>query len=130
MHLELSRVQSMYARSHPAFSEPNRWRVDLAVVSRDELCAAGPPLTEDSFRFDAFYEFALASSYWLHGQAFGEPRRTKAKVAADVAKVQRYVDLGLCYHGYVVVFEECDFEFEDQAVRHEDVTVRVLHGWD
>lgn len=134
MHLELSRVKSMFAETHPAWQSTNRWRVDLAVSDRKALAAAQPPLTDTSYRFDAFYEFALASSYWLHGASYGEPAKLQAKVAAEVIKVAQYVALGLCHRAYVVVFEECDHRFTDGyaasvAAQHPNVEVKVLKGW-
>jgi hypothetical protein len=133
MHLELSRVQSMYAGTHPAWTMPARWRVDLAVVDRDALSKAQPPL-HDSFRFDAFYEFALGSAYWLHGATYGEPAKTRAKVASDVEKVARYVEHGLCHRAYVIVFEECDFGFARDyqasvAASWPGVEIIILKGW-
>jgi hypothetical protein len=134
MHLELSRVKSLYANTHPAWQAKTRWRVDLAVASREALSAARPPLSDGAFRFDAFYEFALASSYWLYGASFGAPASTRAKVATDVLKVARYVELELCHRAYVIVFEECDHAFprelaESVAVQHPGVELRVLRGW-
>ena len=113
MHLELSRVKSMFGSTHPASG--STWRVDLAVVSPEALARAKPPLADDWFRFDAFYEFALASSFWLHGSRYGHPAKMRTKVAQDVTKVGRYIDLGLCRRAYVIVFEECDHEFDGSS---------------
>ena len=131
MHLELSRVKSMFAMTHPTFAEGHKWRVDLAVVARDKLASAAPPLVDNSFRFDAFYEFALASSFWLHGNAFGQPTKLREKVAHDVTKIARYVELGLCDQAYVIVFEECDHGFAANPLPTlaPDVRVRILRGW-
>jgi hypothetical protein len=134
MHLELSRVKSLFAITHPTFVEALNWRADLAVVSRQALDRARPPFVDDSFRFDAFYEFALASSFWLHGSPYGHPQKMRDKVAGDVLKVGRYVDLGLCHHAYVIVYEECDHGFGSDAglfgQLYPNVSVRILRGWE
>jgi hypothetical protein len=135
MHLELPRVKWMFAdATHRTFVESYNWRVDLAVVSRDALAGAKPPLTDESFRFDAFYEFALASSFWLHGTKYGYPATLRRKVADDVRKVGRYVELGLCHRGYVIVFEECDHDFAagggSWGALDPNVSVHILRGWE
>lgn len=92
MHPELTRVKWMYAITHPTFAHHYNWRVDLALTSREALGRANPPLADDTFRFDAFYEFKLASAYWLHGASYGQPAKLRDSVAEDVRKVTRYVD--------------------------------------
>jgi hypothetical protein len=134
MHLELSRVQSMFAVTHPTFVNAYKWRVDLAVVPRDALAAAAPPFADDSFRFDAFYEFKLASAFWLHGKPFGHPAKLRENVDRDVDKVGRYVELGLCHRAYVIVFEECDHGFGEVGAGADSpalpgVGVHVIRGW-
>ena len=130
MHLEASRVKSLFAATHPTFVQDHRWRVDLAVVSWQELTDAAPPLRDNSFQFDAFYEFALASSFWLHGSSYGHPLKMREKVAADVLKVSRYVELGLCHDAYMVVFEECDHGFDVAASElPPHVHLKLLQGW-
>ena len=134
MHLELSRSKLFFAALHPAADVKPSWRVDLAVVDRDALLAAQPPFADDRFRFDAFFEFALAGNFWQHGAPYGHPKKLREKVAVDVEKVGRYLEAGLCDRAYVVVFEECDHAFPDGyadavASMHPGVEVRVLRGW-
>jgi hypothetical protein len=134
MHFELSRSKWLYGAPHPAADLKPSWRVDLAIVDRGALLEAQPPFGDDRFHFDAFFEFALAGNFWLHGAAYGHPKKLRKKVAADVEKVGGYLQAGLCDHAYVIVFEECDHAFPDGyadsvASTHPGVEVHVLRGW-
>lgn len=135
MHFELSRSKLLYATPHPAVDVKPTWRVDLAITDRDALLAAQPPFADARFRFDAFFEFALAGNFWHHGASYGHPKKLRDKVQADVEKVARYAQFGLCRLAYVIVFEECNHEFpgkyaETVASTHPGVEVRILRGWE
>lgn len=137
MHFELSRSKWLYASPHPAAELGSRWRVDLAVVDRDVLLAARLPVADDRFRFDVFFELALAGNFCQHGAAYGHPKKVRDKVdadiekEADIEKVARHVGHDLRRLAYVVVFEECDHGFDpDFAARHSGVILRVLKGWE
>lgn len=60
MHLELSLSRWMFEPRHPAAPAPGRrpWRVDLALVRRDDLRDAKLPTPDTTFQFEAFLEFA------------------------------------------------------------------------
>jgi hypothetical protein len=66
------------------------------------------------FQFDAFLEFGYLSDYWKEPAAvlFGDPVAGRKKVEADVEKIALHVETGACRFGYVIVFEECDWGFE------------------
>jgi hypothetical protein len=120
MHLELSPGQWMYER---AASGAAPKRIDLAIVQRDQLAHAGFPVPIGQFRFQAVFEFALASNYWQFGT--GSPRALLTKVACDVMKVADYLATGLSQHGYVVVIEECDHRFPTDYARQARETSGV-----
>jgi hypothetical protein len=42
----------------------------------------------------------------------GDPVKGRKKVERDVEKLGLHLDTGACRLGYVIVFEECDWEFE------------------
>lgn len=132
LHIELQRTAWMYKPDRPGAHE--KWRADLAVVDRDSLAASPVPDGAGKLVFDAFIEFAFASSHWKYGPLWGDPDKKRAKVAADIEKVSRYVKYGLCHLGYVVVVEECDYGFEESFVgraeqAHPGVLVRIVRGW-
>jgi hypothetical protein len=131
MHFELSGSKWIFA---PPREGSTGWRVDLALIDRNRLVGADLPDTSGEFQFDAFFEFALGSNYWLFGSPWGAPKKIRDKVGRDVEKVGRYTAHGLCRLGYVVVFEECDHEFPSGFVqqaegRHPGVRVRLLRRW-
>lgn len=135
MHFELSRSKLFYMAPHPAAAVRPSWRVDLAIASRDALLAAQPPFSDDRYRFDAFFEFALGGNFWQHGAAYGHPKKLREKVQDDVEKVGRYVEHGLCELAYVIVFEECDHSFPGEyaqavASARPGVQVRILKAWE
>jgi hypothetical protein len=43
----------------------------------------------------------------------GDPDRGRVKVDADVEKVGLHLSTDACRLGYVIVFEECDWGFEE-----------------
>lgn len=128
LHLELSPGQWMYL-TEPGAPFPKR--IDLAVVGRDHLQAAGLPVALGKAPLDAACEFALAGNYWMHG--VGSPSTARDKVAADVVKVGHYLETGLAWLGYVIVVEECDHGFEptfaESALSDHGVRVRFLRLW-
>jgi hypothetical protein len=79
----------------------------------EDFRAVSLPATELGFRFDAFLEFAYLSDYWREPGAsrYRAPASGREKVERDVEKIVRYLRDGVCTTGYVIVFEECDWEF-------------------
>ncbi len=109
-------------------------RVDLALIERERLLKAPLPTQRGEFRFDAFFEFSLASNYWIEGN--GGPGKAKTKVKNDIKKVvDRYLmDPAFCERGYVIVWEECDHKFRpgyaaQKEKQHSNLRVRFLRGW-
>ena len=83
------------------------------------------------FRFEAVFEFALASNYWQFGT--GSRHALVSKVDADVAKVGEYLRSGIAERGYVVVVEECDHRLRpsllEDARAHHGVELLLLRCW-
>jgi hypothetical protein len=100
------------------------------------LLRAKLPATEPAgFQFDAFLEFGYLSDYWKVPGAvtFGDPAAGRQKVEADVAKIGLDLSTGACRVGYVVVFEECDWGFEETFVaeaesRYHGCRVRFIRS--
>jgi hypothetical protein len=118
MHHQLSVSRWLYDHPHPAAEKTpgeKRWRVDLALLRRQDFHAARLPAKEPGFRFDAFLEFAYLDDFWKMPRAtpWGEPAKRRKKVQGDVDKIVRYLRDKVCALGYVIVFEECDWEFPD-----------------
>lgn len=75
------------------------------------------------------------SDYWqVPGARIfgGDPTRGRDKVDADVAKVGLHLSTSACRLGYVIVFEECDWGFEEsyaaEAVAKYGCRVRFIRG--
>jgi hypothetical protein len=83
MHYELSLSKWMFAAPHPAAGAVDgRWRIDLALVRQADLLKAGLPATDESFKFEAFFEFAYLGNYWTLPGAdrYGAPKSGWRKV--------------------------------------------------
>ena len=120
IHHEVPFSRWMFDQPHPAATAmttaQRRRRIDLVLVKTEDFLAARLPATEPGFQFEAFIEFGYLSDYWrLRGARIfgGDPIRGREKVEADVAKIGINLTSGACRLGYVVVFEECDWGFEE-----------------
>jgi len=120
IHHEVSISRSVFDQPHPAATAmtpaQRRRRVDLVLVKTEDLLAAQLPAFEPGFQFDAFLEFGYLSDYWKvpGARVFGgDPVKGRTKVEADVAKLDLHLSTGACRLGYVIVFEECDWGFEE-----------------
>jgi hypothetical protein len=114
MHHQVSVSRWLFEAPHPAASAGQpRWRVDLALLRSDDFLAAQLPATASGFQFDALLEFAYLDDFWTLPEVnpYGEPAKRREKVAKDVDKIARYLSRGACRLGYVIVFEECDWQF-------------------
>lgn len=121
IHHEVSISRWMFDAPHPAATAMTdtklRRRVDLVLVKTEDFLAAQLPATESGFQFDAFLEFGYLTDYWkVPGARIfgGDPARGREKVEADVEKIGRHLATGACRLGYVIVFEECDWGFEEK----------------
>jgi hypothetical protein len=142
IHHEVSMSRWLFDKPHPAATAmtpgEKRWRVDLALLgSEDFLDAKLPSVEQGTFRFDAFLEFKYLSDYWKEpgAQVFGgDPVRGREAVAQDAEKIGRRLDLGVCRLGYVVVFEECDWEFDevfaDDTESNHGCRVRFIRAYE
>jgi len=139
IHHQVSVSRWLFDGQHPgataATPGTRRWRVDLALLRREDFLAANLPALDFGFQFDAFLEFAYLSDYWkLKGaNRWGDPAKGREKVRKDVEKIGRYHDGGVCRVGYVIVFEECDCEFSpsfatDAELEHR-CKVRFVRGY-
>jgi hypothetical protein len=66
---------------------------------------------------------------------FGDPAAGRKKVATDVEKIGLHLETGACRVGYVIVFEECDWGFEERFVsdaeaNHHGCRVRFIRAVD
>lgn len=120
IHHEVSISRWIFDKPHPAATAMSknglRRRVDLVLVKLDDLLAAELPATAPGFAFDAFIEFGYLTDYWLQPKARvfnNDPVGGRTKVATDVEKIGAHLGAGACRLGYVVVFEECDYGFEE-----------------
>lgn len=114
IHSEVSVSRWLFDEPHPGASKgKSRWRVDLALIDSEYFLAAELPARAPGFQFDAFIEFAYVSDAWAVDGAtpWGEPMKSRAKVEADVEKIARYLEGGVCRLGYAVVFEEAELGF-------------------
>lgn len=110
----------IFEEPHPAATAmthaQRRRRIDLVLVKTEDFLAADLPVTTTGFQFDAILEFGYLSDYWqvLGARIFGgDPARGREKVDADVEKVGLHLSTSACRLGYVIVFEECDWGFEE-----------------
>ena len=86
------------------------------LVKTEDFLATELPITSPGFKFDAILEFAYFSDYWTVSGARifgGDPAGGCGKVDDDVQKVGLHLSTGACRFGYVIVFEECDWGFEE-----------------
>ncbi len=87
------------------------------------------------FQFDACIEFGYLTDYWTVPRAhrWGAPAKGHDKVKKDVEKIARYLSGGVCRAGYVIVFEECDWEFShtfiSEAATSHGCRVRFVRGY-
>jgi hypothetical protein len=141
IHNEVSISRWIFDAPHPAATAMTkgglRRRVDLVLADPDKLAQAElPAATEDGFRFEAFLEFGYLTDYWKQPKAriFNrDPIGGQEKVAADIEKIDRHLAAHACRLGYVIVFEECDYEFEvefaAQAEAKHGCRVRFIRAW-
>jgi hypothetical protein len=136
IHHEVAVSRWLFDKPHPAaVAGGSKWRVDLALVNSEYFLAARLPATEPGFQFDALVEFAYLGDFWtLPGvNPYGDPAGGLAKVQKDVEKVGRYLTVGACRTGYVVVFEECPFGFSRTFVSDAEANagcrVRFIRGY-
>ena len=114
-----------------------RRRLDLALVKDEDFLAADLPVTTTpGFRFDAILEFGYLSDYWTVEKAriYGrDPERGLPKVEADAEKVGLHIKTQACRVGYVIVFEECDWRFEEayaaEAEERHGCRVRFIRSY-
>lgn len=115
MHHEVSVSRWLFEPPHPAATgrEGKRWTADLVLLRNEDFLAASLPATDPTFKFDACLEFAYLDDFWTFPgvNPYGEPKKRRDKVEADVDKVIRYLATGVCRFGYVIVVEECDWGF-------------------
>jgi hypothetical protein len=141
IHHEVSMSRWIFDEPHPAATAmtpaQRRRRIDLVLVKHADFLAAELPATAvDGFRFDAIIEFGYLSDYWTVPGARifgGDPVKGREKIEADVAKIGIHVATGACRIGYAVVFEECDWGFDDDfatdAEANGSCRVRFIRGY-
>jgi hypothetical protein len=141
IHHQVAISRWIFDKPHPAAtaSTPGerRRRIDLALLRSEDFLAARLPAVDSEFQFDAFLEFGYLSDYWkLPGARVfgGDPVRGRTKVATDVQKISHHLATGACRVGYVIVYEECDWGFEetfeaDVGADHR-CRVRFIRGYD
>jgi hypothetical protein len=136
IHSEVSVSRWLFEEPHPGASAGNaRWRADLALIANERFLAAELPARTAGFQFDAFLEFAYISDSWTLPDAtpWGEPAKSRAKVEADIAKIGRYIEGGVCGRGYAIVFEEaeCGFtpELAAQVEAETGCRLRFIRGY-
>ena len=128
IHHELSISRWMFEEPHPAATvmtpAQQRRRVDLALVSIEDLSTADLPADDPRFQLDAFLEFAYLSDFWTVPGAskYGAPKKGRVKVEEDVAKINLHLETGACRVGYVIVFEECDWGFDEDFAATAETT--------
>jgi hypothetical protein len=114
IHSEVSISRWLFDEPHPgASARGSRWRVDLALIGSESFLAAKLPARNPGFQFDAFLEFAYIPDSWtIQGATpWGEPAKSLTKVEADIEKIARHLEDGVCRFGYVIVFEEAESGF-------------------
>jgi hypothetical protein len=130
----------MFDADHPAATKMTRGQrrrtIDLALIKSEDLAAATLPATEPGFQFDAVLEFGYLSDYWTveGAQKYGDPKKGQRKVSDDVEKVGLHLEVGACRVGYVIIFEEGDYGFEqafkaDAEANHQGCRVRFIRSW-
>jgi hypothetical protein len=119
IHHEVSFSRWMFDEPHPAATTmtaaQRRRRIDLVLVKTEDFLAAKLPAVEPGFQFEAVLEFGYLSDYWqVPGARIfgGDPVKGREKVDADVEKIGLHLASGACRFGYVIVFEECDWQFD------------------
>jgi hypothetical protein len=130
IHNEVSISRWIFDKPHPAATVMTgkglRRRVDLVLVDPERLARAELPATKtDGFRFDAFLEFGYLTDYWQqpNAQIFTkDPLGGRNKVSADVEKIASHLEAGACRLGYVIVFEECDYSFEESFAEEAEAS--------
>jgi hypothetical protein len=140
IHHQVSVSRWLFDASHPAATaglvKGKRWCVDLALLKCEDFLAARLPATEPGFQFDACLESAyLPDFFTLPGvRRYGEPQKGQRKVSEDVEKIGRYLRNAVCRAGYVVVFEECDWQFPKEFVTDAEADhgcrVRFVRGYE
>lgn len=141
IHHQVAISRWIFDQPHPAATAmtagERRRRVDLAMLSSEDFLAAQLPAVEAGFQFDAFLEFGYLSDYWKVPDARvfgGDPARGRTKVEDDVQKIARHLASGACRVGYVIVFAECDWGFDDafaaDAEANHGCRVRFIRGYD
>lgn len=114
IHHQVSVSRWLFEEPHPAATAgASKWRVDLALLRREDFLSAKLPATQPGFQFAACLEFGYLTDYWTVPGAhpWNAPAKGVAKVEKDVAKIARYLAGDVCRSGYVIVFEECDWGF-------------------
>jgi len=140
IHHQVAVSRWLFDAPHPAATQTTigerRRRIDLALLRSDEFLSAKLPATEQGFQFDAFLEFKYLSDYWTlpKAQVFGgDPVRGRESVQADVDKIARHLQTNACRLGYVIVFEECSWGFEEAFAANAQAAsgcrVRFLRGY-
>ena len=142
IHHEVSLSRWMFDAPDPAATmmtpAQRRRRVDLALVRVEDFISAELPALGPGFHFDAFLEFGYLSDYWKVELARifgGDPSKGRQKVKDDVEKIGIHLAAGACRLGYVIVFEECDWEFADQFAcevegKHHGCRVRFIRNYE
>jgi hypothetical protein len=140
IHHEVSFSRWMFDKPHPAATAMTKGqrqrRIDLVLVKSEDFLAAQLPAVAPGFQFEAFIEFGYLSDYWKvpGAQVFGgDPVKGREKVERDVEKVGVNLASGACRLGYVIVFEECDWGFEesfaaDAEAQHDGCRVRFIRN--
>jgi hypothetical protein len=114
IHAEVSGSRWLFDDPHPgAATGGSRWRADLALIDSESFLAEELPARAPGFQFDAFLEFSYIPDSWtvLGAAPWGEPKKSRAKVEADMEKIAGYMKSGLCRLGYAIVFEEAESGF-------------------
>jgi len=141
IHHEVPMSRWIFEEPHPAARAmtptQRRRRLDLVLVKTEDFLATELPVTAPGFQFEAILEFGFFSDYWQVPGArifSGDPAGSRGKVSADVEKVGLHLSTGACRLGYVVVFEECDWGFEetlaaDAEANHHGCRVRFIRSF-
>jgi hypothetical protein len=134
VHLELAIGKWLWEKPHPAASLPPKSRIDLAIISPDTLQHAHLPDVSGTLVFDAFVEFKYGDGFWQHGVPFRQPLQLREGVEADVDKLSRCLEAGICRSAHVVCLEQVDHGFASDFVaqseaRHPDLHVHLIRAW-
>jgi hypothetical protein len=139
IHNEVPISRWIFDEPHPAataVSKAHR-RVDLVLVDPERFAQAElPATTVDGFQFDAFLEFGFLGDCRQQPKAvtWNDPTiEGQKKVADDVDKIDRHLEARACRLGYVIVFEETDYGFEETYASHaaagHGCRVRFIRTW-